>query len=208
MIKAVIFDIDGVLINSFEANFKFYQDLMAFAGYKRPTRDLIASMFHMTMEDVIRKLIGNKDDDEVHRVWLLGKKRAVRYPYELVSSPENCKDVLIELSKKYVLAIVTSRIKGGVFSLRQLSELESLFKVSVYFEDTVKHKPEPDPLIYACHRLDIEPDEAVYIGDTDTDVKAAKSAGMKVIIFSNTDITGADARTNLFTRIPVLVDRI
>ena len=39
MIKAVLFDIDGVLLDSFEANFKFYVDLMAVAGYGPPTKD-------------------------------------------------------------------------------------------------------------------------------------------------------------------------
>ena len=38
MIKAVIFDVDGVLLDSFEANFTFYQNLMKAAGYTAPTR--------------------------------------------------------------------------------------------------------------------------------------------------------------------------
>jgi phosphoglycolate phosphatase-like HAD superfamily hydrolase len=58
MIKVVLFDVDGVLINSFEANLIFYQDLLNFLGFPSMTRDEYQKLFHKTMEDVIRICTG------------------------------------------------------------------------------------------------------------------------------------------------------
>jgi len=194
------------LIDSFEANFKFFQDLMIHAGYKPPSRETYEGMFHMTMEGNIKALLNTNDGDEIKRVWLIGKNREIPYHDELIISPNKYKTVIQALSKKYTLAIVTSRVKGYVFSMRQLSDLENLFKTVVYFEDTTKHKPDPDPLLLACERLAIKPKEAVYIGDTNTDIQAAKAAGMKVIIYSKNALLEADAVTDSFEQIPKLVE--
>ncbi len=208
MIRAVIFDVDGVLVQSFEANFKFFQDLLVAAGYAAPSRETYTTMFHMTMEDVIRTLIKSDDETEVQRVWTLGKSRRVWYPSELITTPSQYKEVIQQLSRQYSLAIVTSRIRGAVFSLPQLSDLEQLFAVTIYFEDTVQHKPHPEPLLLACKRLAINPTEAVYIGDAHTDIQAAQSAQMKSIAFSQEMLPGADAVTNVFEQIPQHIEQL
>lgn len=114
MIRAVIFDVDGVLIDSFEANLKFFQDLLDQAGYRSPTREEYEKMFHLTMERVIREVVGDQDE-EVKRVWLMGKNRKVRYPNELITTPNSMLEVIRELERRYRLAIVTSRVEGGCF---------------------------------------------------------------------------------------------
>lgn len=205
MIKAVIFDVDGVLINSFEANLKFYQNLLSYAGYKPPTRKTYLKMYHMTMFDVIRIVTNSKDINEINRIWLMGKKREVPYPNELVSSPKNFKQVIIKLNKKYILGIVTNRIRGGVFKLPQLARFESYFKAVVYYEDTAKHKPDPEPLLLAVKKLAVKPRETVYIGDAESDMKAAKAAGMKIVIYSQDQLKSADKITSVFNELPDLI---
>lgn len=208
MIKAVLFDVDGVLIDSFKANLKFYQDLAKYAGYNPPTEEAYREMFHMTMKEVARLLIKDKsqDDQEVTRVWNMGRNKEVPYPDKLLTTPTGYKEVIKKLGRKYLLGIVTSRVRGGVFRLSQLSDLEDLFKVVVCYEDTDRHKPEPDPLLLACERLNLKPEEAVYIGDTNTDIKAARSAGMKVIVYTKDNLPEADASTDNFKEIPKLVE--
>jgi len=208
MIKAVIFDVDGVLIDSFEANLKFYHDLFIKTGYKAPTREEFLKMFHTTMIDVIRILTKSKDENEVKRIWQMGKDRVVPYPNELLTSPKNYESVIEELKQKYTLAIVTSRVRGGIFKLPQLTKYEDYFKTVVYYDDTVKHKPYPDPLLLAVKRLGIKPNEAVYIGDGDNDIRAAKSAGVKIIIYSKENLTGANVLTSSFEKLPNLINSL
>jgi beta-phosphoglucomutase-like phosphatase (HAD superfamily) len=78
MIKAVLFDIDGVLIDSFAANLRFYQDLMIKAGYKPPTKEEFGNLFHRTLIDVIKVFTKSTSDDEIMRIYKMGQSREVK----------------------------------------------------------------------------------------------------------------------------------
>jgi HAD superfamily hydrolase (TIGR01509 family) len=58
-----------------------------------------------------------------------------------------------------------------------LTGLSSHLDVLVTMEDTVVHKPDPEPLLLAVNRLGATPDQAVYVGDAIVDVQAARNAG-------------------------------
>ena len=59
-----------------------------------------------------------------------------------------------------------------------LPELRRFFEVTVAAEDTERHKPNPEPLLLALDRLGTAGDDAVYVGDSPFDVRAAKAAGI------------------------------
>jgi HAD superfamily hydrolase (TIGR01549 family) len=205
MIKAVIFDVDGVLIDSFEANLKFFQNLLGFAGYNPPTRDVYRKMFYLPMYDVIKVLINSEDENEIQRIWAMGKKKVVKYPDNLLTTPTNYEKVLKSLSQKYLLGIVTSRVSGSLFKLPQFKNLENLFKAVIYYDDTLKHKPDPEPLLLASKRLNIIPQDSVYVGDTISDIQAAKAAGMKALLYSKVKLNGADIWTADFDKLTQLI---
>lgn len=206
MIKAVLFDVDGVLLDSFEANLKFYQDMMNMAGYPPPTREDFPSLFHLSMRSAIEVLVsGTKEERE--RVFEMGMSRTVKYPVDLLTMPAHAKEVVGELSRIYTLGIVTSRIKNSVFEAPKLAGLRRYFSVVVCYEDTIAHKPHPEPLLLAARRLDILPSEAVYVGDAGTDLEAAKAAGMRVLMYSKEKFAKADASTSSFKEIPSIISR-
>ena len=68
MVKAVIFDVDGVLLNSFEANLKFYQNLAHKIGVPLPTREQFQKLFHLSMYDVIKILTQSDSEDKIKRI--------------------------------------------------------------------------------------------------------------------------------------------
>lgn len=208
MIKAVIFDIDGVLLDSFEANLRFFQSLMTLAGYRPPTRKEFPSLFHLSLMDVIKKLTGSKSEEEIMRVFNLGGSREVSYPIELLNMPDGADEIIKMLSKKYLLGIVTSRIKNSVYEAPKLAMLKKYFKVAVSYEDTGNHKPHPDPLLLAAKKLGVAAAVCVYIGDVENDIRAAHAAGMKSILFSKEKIDGAEVRTPDFKNIPVLIENL
>ena len=204
MIKAVIFDVDGVLLDSFEANLKFFQDLMAQNGYAIPTRKEFRKIFHLTMMEAIKALT-KASENEVKRIWEIGNSREVKYHVEMLRLPDGAKNVLEKLDKKYRLGIVTGRIRKSVFEAPQLAQLRHYFPVVVSYDDTVRHKPDPQPLIFASKKLELNPNECVYVGDAQSDIAAAHSAGMKVIIYSNGMYSDADMCTSDFAKIPELI---
>lgn len=69
MIKAVLFDVDGVLINSLEANTKFLQDLLSKAGYRQPSQEEYKAVFHNTLKDAIRILTKSDSEAEIQKIW-------------------------------------------------------------------------------------------------------------------------------------------
>jgi HAD superfamily hydrolase (TIGR01549 family) len=208
MIKAVIFDIDGVLIDSFEANWKFHQELMTKAGYKPASREEYKKMFPRTMLDNIKTITKSNSEEEIQRIFQMGVKREVRYPVELLSSPKHIRDTIELLSQNYFLGIMTSRIKNSVFEPPIMKEIENYFKVEVSFEDTNNHKPNPEPLLLIIEKLNLNPEEIVYIGDAETDFQAARSAGIKFILFPKSNIKGVDISTNIFSELPDLIKKL
>ena len=206
MIKALVFDIDGVLIDSFDANLKFFQDLLSKAGYKPPTKKEYSPIFHLSMLDVIRICTKSSDEKEIKRVWEMGRSRKVKYPIFLLKTTKDLEKTIIELSGKYLLGIVTNRVKEGIYKIPVLSRLKKYFQITVAYQDTKNHKPHPDPLLLACKKLGVNPDEAVYVGDAQSDIIAGKAAGMKVIFFSQVINNNADATTSQFQKLPKLVE--
>ena len=205
IIKAVIFDIDGVILDSFEASLKFHHDLITKAGYKPVSRKEYRKLFHRPMLDNIKTITKSNNQKEIEKIYQMGVKREVKYPNELLAFPKKMNETIKLLSKDYLLGIVTSRVKNGVFEAREMKEIKKYFNEVVSFEDTTKHKPDPEPLLLIAQKLNLKPEEIVYIGDVETDFQAAKSAGMKFILFSKRNIKGVNLSTSNFSKLPNLI---
>ena len=208
MIKAVLFDIDGVLIDSFDANLKFYQDLMIASGYRPPTRGEFPEIFYLPMWDGIKVLTKSQDENEIKRIWEMGRTKEVPYPLELLNTPAGAEETIKSLADNYLLGIVTSRVTESIYSVPSLALLRPYFKVAIAYQDTKAHKPDPEPLLLAASRLNAAPEESVYIGDMENDMHAAKSAGMKGILYALHSVPAADAYTFSFRKIPELIQSL
>lgn len=204
MIKAVIFDIDGVLIDSLEANLKFFRQVLKIGGYSMlPTKKLYKSLFHLPIAQSFKVFANTQDTKEIKRLMkLVDDNTHLRTPFDITL---NSRKVLALLAKKYPLALVTARIESGLNHYFQVAKTRHLFKVHVHHGHYKNAKPHPEPLLIACKRLKVKPVQAVYIGDARTDIEAAKAAGMKVILFPKRRIPGADAYAKAFTEIPKLI---
>jgi beta-phosphoglucomutase-like phosphatase (HAD superfamily) len=200
MIKAVIFDVDGVLLDSFEANLKLFQNLMKAAGYQPPTREQYALLFHKTLRDTVQVLTGIKDESEVKKICDLID--GVDAPPPILT--DGVADIIKNLRDHYILGIVTSRIKAYAYE-PPLNALEHYFKTTITYEDTENHKPHPEPLLLAATQLNVLPEECVYVGDAKTDMEAARAAGTRSILYSQEKIDGADAIAADFREIPQLI---
>jgi pyrophosphatase PpaX len=80
------------------------------------------------------------------------------------------------------LGIVTAKRHRTVgLALDRFPALAEVFDVVVGFEDTERHKPDPDPVLLAVQRLAGTPAEAAYVGDSPFDIGAAKAAGVYAV---------------------------
>ncbi len=205
MIKAIIFDIDGVLIDSFESNLVFFNSIFEKAGYPRITRDQYRGDFHMTMMELIDKYIAKGDIRKLDKATKIG--------YELLENKEIPKitegssELIKRLSKKYKLGIVTGRIKEGVDEYMDYVQLQDYFQSIIYFGMYKNSKPDPEPILLAVNKLGVKPEEAVYVGDTFVDVSAAKAAGVQVILYGEANIDSTTYRARKMVEVERILTR-
>jgi pyrophosphatase PpaX len=90
--------------------------------------------------------------------------------------------VLAALAERgHRLGIVTAKRRATVDLAFARLPIEHLFDVIVGGDETVRHKPDPEPLVLALDRLGAGPEEAAYVGDSPFDMRAARAAGIFAI---------------------------
>ncbi len=210
MLKAIIFDVDGVLVDSREANIAMFQALFKKAGYPAPSRKAILECFHLTLWQSLENLTGSKDQTEIKRIWNLAHDQALRRQrsLDLFKFPKKLEDTLENLHKQYKLAIVTSRIKAGIDDLFDARQMQHLFDVVVTYEDYKNPKPHPEPLRAALKKLGLSSAEAIYIGDSSSDIEAAKAAGMRSIHLATQKHPDADVGITEFHELLKVIESL
>jgi pyrophosphatase PpaX len=97
------------------------------------------------------------------------------------------------------LGIVSAKRRRTVELAFARVPIEHLFDVVVGGDDTVRQKPDPEPLLYALDRLGAEPADAAYVGDSPYDMEAARAGGLYAVgvtwgrIHARETLAGADA---------------
>jgi len=171
MLKAVIFDLDGVLLDNTQLIVEIFQEVARRSGVKVPDAKSIIATLGLIGKDMIEIVLGNgeKYRETLIQVWMEREKEMKLMP--------GVEIVLKELKTKK--AVVTSA--PDLAAKRRLSDFMDYFEAIITQESTEKHKPNAQPLLLACEKLGVKPEEAVYIGDRLIDFETAKNAGMDFI---------------------------
>lgn len=204
-LSAIIFDVDGVLLDSFEENYETCCAIFAALGLEKPTREFFGAHNHLGILDTIRSVMEIKDEGHECEILAVVNNVDIKYTHEATLLP-GALEIVPNLAEVYPLGIVTGRLRSHIFS-GALVALKDHFSAVVGYEDTVDHKPHPEPLLRAAKLLSVPPETCVYIGDAPTDVAAAHAAGMRVISFGRARVANADAHTDTFFDLPNLVPR-
>ena len=175
-LQAVLFDWDGTLVNTAEANYRCYEKLFGSYGIafdRDAFRRTYSPNWHLTYS-----ALGLAEErwSEADARWL------EHYCEEEVVLIDGARDALLRVRGAGLRAgIVTSgdRVRVG----RELDDLgvASLFEVVVCAEDIVYRKPHPEALLLALDRLGVGAAEAVYVGDSPEDVQMAQAAGVLAV---------------------------
>ncbi|OYT58120.1 MAG: phosphatase [Candidatus Aenigmarchaeota archaeon ex4484_14] len=199
MLKAVIFDMDGVIVDSEDYHASTEQEVLRNIGINvcveelkmdlgKSEKDFFRSVLTRhrkteNIEETIRKLIKEK-----HKTYLKLLKNAKPVPgaIELVEKVR---------AAGVKTAIATSSIRKMLEIVIENFNLEKYLDAAVCIDDVKKGKPEPDLFLEAAKRLSVQPNECVVIEDAANGIEAAKRAGMKSIGFmskSKQDFSKAD----------------
>src|SRR5258708_5025077 len=129
-IKAVIFDIDGVLIDSVEANAVFFEGIFKVVGAKYSKQEY-AQHNHKPMYHIIKHFTKLRSKQKIDQVFEFAKK--FPQPLNLIKIPKDALRAVENLSKKYKLAVVTARTGIGVQPVLKRYGYSKYFKVVVAF---------------------------------------------------------------------------
>lgn len=173
----ILFDLDGTVLNTNDLvmeSLKFtiktnlgtaVEDRSLYQYFGRPLVDIMADL------------------DPVHADSLIASYRE----YNLLNHDNLTRlfpkvpETLKELKKSgIVTGVVTSKIKKLAVHGLTLFDIDDMFDICIAYEDTGRHKPEPDPVLKALGDLGLEPDKesVIMVGDSPYDILCANSAGV------------------------------
>ncbi|MBI4163592.1 MAG: HAD-IA family hydrolase [Candidatus Aenigmarchaeota archaeon] len=182
MIKLILFDIDGTLIDSAEANWRFLNTLnKKYGGRQLVFEDYKKDFYAYPMRTVIKLCCPKIAESVLDEACKYGVSIYPEF-HKLIKVNKNAVELLNKLYGNYKLGIVTSRI--GTRIIDELG-IRKFFQHIITFNDYKRPKPDPEPLLIAFERFNIKPENTVYIGDNQKDVDCSKSAGCKSIVFGD-----------------------
>lgn len=172
-IKAVLLDLDGVLVDSFDEWYSAFNDTLKHFRDKSLTKEEFRKKhWGPELKENMEKLgLGKKGENYCHSKYNDYIDRVKILP--------GAKFALKNINQKTCL--VTSTLSDSVSKILNQLELDQYFDAIISADDVGNPKPAADPVIKACEMLEVKPQNAVLVGDTETDVKAGRKAGCKVI---------------------------
>lgn len=181
MLKAVVFDFDGVIADSFKAVYEIQTKTALHFGkapkYKNHEefRNLFTTDWRRFYREVLN--ISEKDLPEAGKVF----KKEINNILHDIEIFDGMHEVISRLHKKYKIGIVSSNVSGVVNSmLKQFGIID--YVDYVIGGESGKLKPDPEPLLKCISALGVKPDEACFIGDTEDDILTGKNARIKKVI--------------------------
>jgi phosphoglycolate phosphatase len=183
--RAVIFDCDGVLIDSWDSTLFFYNRIRQQVGLPPLNPEQEAFVFVSTTDDGIRHTIPPQLRRQAFRL-----ARAVDWGdvFALVRLQPGILDLLDILAVKRVKRAVNTNGGREVHHLFQALGLTERFDMVVTSADVTRPKPDPEGALRILGSLGIHPDEAVFIGDSSVDQMTAQGAGIAFWAYQGPDL--------------------
>jgi len=179
MVKALILDLDGTLVESHEAHVKSYKGVFDNLGLKASHKDL-KKHFGKIAEDIIKEVFPQLTNKQVIEV-VMAKRELFLQNLEAVYKKPCADSFISKASKNYFLAIATSASREEMNALLKKFSWINYFKVLVTSYDVLKPKPAPDLLFRVAELLKLEVNDCLFIGDSIYDALAAREAGMSFL---------------------------
>ncbi|MGH3033104.1 MAG: HAD family hydrolase [Gaiellaceae bacterium] len=185
MIDAVVFDLDGVIVDSEHVWDEVREQLAHERGgrwHERAQRDMMG-MSSLEWSRYMHEVIGLREPPEEVSVEVVRRLEA-RYREELPLI-DGAVDAVRRLTARWPLAVASSSNRPIIDLVLELSRLASCFAATVSSEEVARGKPAPDVYLEAARRLGADPARCAAIEDSHNGILAAKAAGMRVVAIPN-----------------------
>lgn len=208
MIKAIVFDFDGLILDTETPDYQAWREVFAQHGVEL-TLDVWMPIIGSTSDLDLYQLLAEKTGRAVNREDIRAARRTRMD--QLVESQEILPGVLdvIEYAEQngLLLGVASSSVAEWVRGNLQRLNLIHRFNTIRTAEDVEKTKPDPALYRLVVRDLGVQPHEAVALEDSENGVKAAKAAGLFCVAIPNPlqthlDFAGADTRLESLADLP------
>jgi phosphoglycolate phosphatase len=182
LFQVIIYDCDGVLIDSRESNRAFYNHILARFGLPPVSEEQLEVVHVSTAQGAIDYLFRGHPDLEKAQAY---QRTIDNAPFlALLRLEPHVQEVLSRLRGRYRTAIATNRGKSLPLVLKTLG-LDGCFDLTVSAYDVSQPKPHPEGLLKILTHFQAEPEAALYIGDAALDRDVAAAAGVPFVAYKN-----------------------
>lgn len=192
--QTIIFDCDGVMFETKEANRAYYNHILS--NFKMPflTQEQFVYAHQHTADEVLQLLFKDEKSLESARAFRSQMSYAMFIPHMQIEP--YLKPLLNHLRPRYKTAVATNRSDTMGRVLKDF-ELDGLFDMVVTSLDVKNPKPHPESLLKILQHFNIKAEQALYIGDSQVDEAAAKAAGIPLAAYDNPALSAKFYISNL-----------
>ena len=185
MIEAVVFDLDGVLIETEELWDEVRERLAAERGgrYDAEAQRAMMGMSSLEWSRYMHDELGLPEPPEEISAEVV-RRMVGRYRERLPLLPGAVQAVR-RLAARWPLAVASSSNRELIDTALSLSGLAPCFRATASSEEVPRGKPAPDVYVEAARRVGVAPDSCAAIEDSHSGIRSAKAAGMRVVAIPN-----------------------
>ncbi len=208
IIKAVMFDLDGTIIDTEKYYRLYWPKAFAKFGYAVTDEQALGmrSLGYPFVEEYVEKISVNKADlTEIKKYARSLVDESVKANgLELKDGVEDCLKFL--KTKNVTIAIVTATAADRTKTYIKEANIEKYFDDIISAKNVPRGKPAPDVYITACEKLNVKPDETIAVEDSPNGVMSASSAGCNVVMVPDQTEADDELMKHLFWNIKSLRD--
>ena len=178
MIKAILFDFDGTLLNTNELIIQTFMTVLSEKFPGQFSREDCLQFIGPSLHETFSKLTPGEEDQMIakYREWNLA------HHDELVTEYDDVVATLEQLKLQGIrLAIVSTKQRASIERGLRVLGATQLFEVKVGIDDVTNVKPHPEPIFLALEQLGVGKDDVLMVGDNSHDIEGGHRAGVKTV---------------------------